>query len=540
MAAGARLLNSRQAPAATAPTTPEPDPSDVTLLLTNGGAITGTLASETPDEVILTVDGGDISFARGEIMRIHRGRVTNEGGIILPTAVTAARTWAHAHSPVLRLINGSILDAAVVRLENDLIHLRQPAQGGGSIEMAVPRQQLDYLLFKPITAERSLTIRNRLQQTFPTMQWYDEGMFSILTDSPKPTVGGYWRVLHEAAADWYFTFLPLLDGRAPQIQQHLVIFDDWEDYIEYALTDGVPGWQMVGYFNPEDESLYLFNMLGERFSEMLYASFLGAARQQVDSVVKWSTSASDKRQEIFLDGLGVEVKAKFEAADTVLRAGYRAITEQTLRHELTHGLFYNWGLQTVVTSRIAEDQEDLAAMKQKFLSSDDFEGKSQLLKELLNPTLRQPVETGASNSWVVEGLGAYMETPPGQPNDARLSDLQRAAAEGTLMPIEFLNAFRMGSFAGAATEAALQAYAHSWGLVYFLMDRHPDAFMKFLLRIAEQPDVHGEELAWLEELTGVPPRELERQFADYVRRLPTRDAPWLAQYDAFLDIFDLF
>ena len=130
-----------------------------------------------------------------------------------------------------------------------------------------------------------------IKRVFQKMRWYNEGMFTIVTDSPPTTVKDYRRTIRELATDWYLTFHPLVKTRKPMIQQYLVIFDDWGDYIEYAATDGLPGWLAVGYFNPEDEVLYTFNMVGEQFSELLAEAYLGdirEARDKVSSQIKGS------------------------------------------------------------------------------------------------------------------------------------------------------------------------------------------------------------------------------------------------------------
>jgi hypothetical protein len=53
------------------PLVPESAP-EVTLHLKNGGVVSGTLSQETPESVLLRLDGGDVEFTRAEISRIER------------------------------------------------------------------------------------------------------------------------------------------------------------------------------------------------------------------------------------------------------------------------------------------------------------------------------------------------------------------------------------------------------------------------------------------------------------------------------------
>ena len=132
----------------------------------------------------------------------------------------------------------------------------------------------------------------------------------------------------------------------------------------------------------------------------------------------------------------------------------------------------------MVLSQATQNLDEEAKKKREFLSSADMEKRRQLLMELLNTQGRQPIEIRAANSWVSEGLAAYMErTPIGAPHDLYLYLVQRARQDKQLLPAEFLNVFRMGSFPGIAPKAMYYAYAQSWCFVRFLMERYPTQFL---------------------------------------------------------------
>jgi len=56
-----------------------PMSNPVTLYLVNGGIVTGDLVSETPQEVTLRFEYGDVGFRRAEIKRLVKGK-ENTGG----------------------------------------------------------------------------------------------------------------------------------------------------------------------------------------------------------------------------------------------------------------------------------------------------------------------------------------------------------------------------------------------------------------------------------------------------------------------------
>ena len=63
----------------------------VTLYLANGGAVTGDLVKETPEEVTLRWEYGQVGFLRSEIVRMVRGKEgTGADGMTIPWEGQAA------------------------------------------------------------------------------------------------------------------------------------------------------------------------------------------------------------------------------------------------------------------------------------------------------------------------------------------------------------------------------------------------------------------------------------------------------------------
>ena len=522
-----------QSTAATAPNT-------VTLYLANGGVVTGELLHELPDELVLRWEFGEVRFPRRDIQRIVKGKQeTNDTQMTLPWEGEHRQArWPYQQGVVVKLTKGSVVDAGITSITPETLVLTQTLSGGGQIEHTIARSDVEQLLFQPIRNERSAQIEENLKTVFPSMQWYEEGLFTIVTDSPPPAVKEYRRTIRELSTDFYLTFYPLLKERHPTVQQYVVIFDDWGRFMEYALSDGVPGWAVLGYFHPEDEVLYLFNTLGERFSTLLDEAFLGSARRAVDHAVDQVKGQVDSRYAEFVEGQGTEITKKVETAHASLRQLYGQITVDTLRHEMTHALFHNWQLQTIVLSTMREEDKEKAQKKREFLQATEVEKKRQLLTELLTQerTAEQP-QLQAANSWVVEGLAAYLEpSPVGEPSREWLSTVQEAQRNQQLLPLEFLNAFRMGSFPRMADRAKLFAYGQSWALVHFLMHRHPDGFVRYLDRIAREKPAEGQDLEWLLQALGTELKPLEQEFTTYLAQFPPEDPFWLRQKQILLDL----
>lgn len=531
----------------TAPTTQAPRPpsaaAQTTIYLHNGGVITGELVRKTAQEVVLRLDYGTVGFQRAEIRRLVQGGQLpkNDGNLAMPWEGEHQRpVWPHQHPVVLRLMKGTIVDGAIMAVTPDTVVVTRTLSGGGQVEQTIQRKEIDQLLFRPLRNERSTKIEQDLKALFPDMHWYEEGMFTIVTDSTPPMVKDYRRTIRELSTEWYLTFFPLTRGRAPSVQQHVVIFEDWQRYIDYAVTDGVPGWLMVGYFQPQRSILYTFNLLGERFSALLEDVYLGQFRQARDRV---SAQIKGARQEIFIEGKLSEFLQKFETAHAMVRQTYGQLGLGILRHELTHAMFHNWQLQHVVLSKMPEQdlKEDQATVQTKrtYLHSGSEQEKRQLLEELLKQRGSTPIpDVQADNSWFVEGLAGYMEpTPVGSLNLERLTDVQEARRREQLLPLEFLHAFRLGSFPGMATQSMLHAYAQSWALCHFLMHRHPEEFLAYLDRLArERPQPDDDTLAWLLELLKMELRPLEQEFRAHLDQFAPEDPAWFKQFEEFLTL----
>lgn len=491
-------------------------------------------------------EGGQVRFRRDEVENVSRGEII-PGNIKLEFAEdekTAEGVWNYQNDIVIKLTNREILDAKVVSVAPDRVTIRHSLESGGSIEQEIERSKIDSLVFKPILNAETEAAKAKLQKLFPQMKFYDEGNFTLFTDSYLTWVKEYKGILRHLNTEFYFRFFGLVKERHPARQSFVVVFDDWVKFVEYAVADGVPGWAVLGYFKPDDKVLYMFNTLGDRFSDFISEAIVGQVEEVINQAVGEVSRGVDQRYEVFIEGQGNTIKDKFRRAHSEIAGEFRNMTNSTLRHEFTHALFHNWGLQNISISKTkGDDRKHLTEEKKKFLETKDIAKKRQILRQLLSLRAREeelPLE--AANSWFVEGLASYCETDPcGEENDNWLFVFQEMMKKGRVYPLEQLTVYRIGSFPGVYAEAMLDAYAQSWAFVTFLMHRYPEEFMNYQMKMAKETPKGNEDFQWLLEALGKQDaRTLQEEFIAYMKEYQELEDPFLEQIDKMTEIFTSF
>jgi hypothetical protein len=301
----------------------------------------------------------------------------------------------------------------------------------------------------------------------------------------------------------------------------------------------VPGWAVAGYFQPKDKVLYLFNILGERFSQILFEGMVGECGRRMDGIVEAVERCVDKRYHIFIEGQAKEIKDKYWRGYSYYKGMFRDSTVSTLRHEFAHELFNNWGLQNIIISKPKVKKDALIRKKKEFLETKDYKKKAQLVQSLM--TLRSgeaQLEVKAANSWLAEGMATYCETQiPGDNNKRWLFLYQKLAKEESVYPLESLTVYKMGSFPGVCSEAMLYLYAQSWAFVTFLMDEYPEEFMEYQDRMSEKIAQGYDDVGWLLECLGKDLRTIDREFMEYMSQFEELEDPFLVHFETLYNIF---
>ena len=509
------------------------DKEQAVVYLKNGNALSCIVLHEDDKTVTVDWQGGEIGLQKNEIARIERQQSLRENdGIVLAPRENPAEKWIYQNSPVVKLMNGQVLDAAVSEIREHVVILRRDLGEGGYAEQEIKRDQIESLEFRPVVNEASRKIEEKLREQFPKMRFHRIGMVMLITDSEGSALMELKRTLRDQEITLYFEFFGLLKKKQPKFQHFVVVFDSPLDYFEYALTDGVPAWLCPGYFSPVEKVLFMMNLGGQHVTDNIYQTVLGA-RGVVDQQAQNLKNSVGDRYDIQIQALAKDAKIKVENAVAYLGGIYGGLSTMILRHEFTHEFLHDWGLQTIIVSKMKEKDDALIQKKKDLFKADGLEKKKELLLQILNMQrdANQDVKTEASNSWFVEGLAEYAATTAiGEANEMRLYELKEARRKNELWPIEQLTVYKMGSFPGVSASSALSAYAQSWSFVGFLMKNYRKEFLSYLNRMGLEKPSGDDDLKWLLEALGKDLRTIEKEWIASIDALPDVEDPQLEKF----------
>ena len=522
------------------------DEDTVTLFLKNGGAVTGTFLRRAPNGYLLFYEGGEVLFLDIEVDRMERG-VAAEDKTALPyesEMIPGGEGWNYSNDVVTKLNNTAILDAEILKVGPSAVTLRYPSEGGGYIEQDIKRGDIECLLFKPVLNNSSDTIYLDLAKLFPEMSTYQEGDFTILTDSYITWVRACRTAIRAVHTSIYLDNYALFKNKEPSYQNYVVIFDDYLDFIEHAVADGVPGWAVLGYFDPKRRVLYSFNALGDKMSDFIFEAIVGKSTKAIE---KWEDSVKGRvgsdRYDIVIEGIAGDIKDKIWRYYSIVRGQLREMSLNTLRHEFTHELYSNWNLQNIMVSRKeAGYDKDLIEKKRKFLETDNIEEKRKLLVELMGIRQEEAMpDLMAANSWLAEGAATYYETAePGAMNKRWLYLFQQMIKKRSVFPLEHLMVYKIGSFPGVYPKAMLNAYAQSWAFVKFLNDNYRDEFIKYQDKVSGQKMEGSDDVKWLVEVLRKDLRALQTEFVSYMCTHKAIEDPFIEDFEKIYKIFNEF
>ena len=514
------------------------DADSIALYLKNGSLISGRLIREMPNEIIISWEGGDVGFSRAEIERIEYGQVVQkEEGLLFE--VEKEKGWEYKNDVVVQMTNRTIIDAKIIAVTPETITIRHMLEEGGAIEQEISRTKVENILFKSVENELSVEVEKNIKEKFPNMQFNKNGLFTIVSDSSNIWIKEYKKILQNHLTDYYLTYFSLLKDRKPMLQHFIVIFDSFNDYADYAITDGVPAWMMPGYFHSLDKTLYMSNSMGDEVSDLLYEILLAKSREVIGEVEDVIKGQINKRYHIFLEGQAGYIKAKLVQIHNIIKNRLKVMTFTILKHEFTHELFHSWGLQTVITSKTKLSPIELSKKKGKYMKTKNIENKRKLLMGLLNQNrdTGEAMEAEAANSWLVEGTATYSETDPiGSISDNWLYVFQEARKNGMIVPLEQLTVYKLGSFPGVASAPKYYAYAQSWAFTFFLMRNYQDEFMKYIEKMVDQKASGVQDITWLLEALGKDLREIENEFLEYMDQFEELESPEMKYFSLVYDV----
>jgi len=502
----------------------------IVIHLKHGGEMSGKLIKEGLDYYLVDWKGEETKVAKKKVRYVE-------------SKTQKDVSWPYKNDVAIKRTNTLVVDGKITNVTPDFVTVVY-GEGGGILEMDIDRKHIDYLMFAPVCNRESEEIESSLKTLFPKMTLYKEGNIVICTDSHITSVKSYRRTIRDTYTQIYFKFFKLLKDRKPKVQNFIVIFDDVIDFAEHGQLDGVPVFSGVsGYFSSTADVLYLYNAFGERIQRILFASLsrLHKIFKDYEEMVK---SKISEKYHMRLEGELQEYKETFWTYYHIYRHALAERTLSTLRHELAHEIFHNWGLHSIILSKVNVDKEKLAATKKALLDAEDPEEQKKVLKQLIGiyegAFDEDKPDIEATQTWFQEGVATYCEPDPiGGVNEERLFTFQEMVRNNEVLPIEFLTVFKLGSFTELQHKAILNAYGQSWAFTSFLMAKYPDEFMDFQSRMAvsREKEDNERDLEWLLEALDRDLPTLEKEFAEYMATFKKIDDPRLTQYMKIREIW---
>ncbi len=514
----------------------------VILYLKNGNAISGELIFEDDNRYQIKWQGSILDFYKDEIEKVKRHETidTEDGVIFVPKEDNVK--WEYKNDVVVKLYNGEVVDAEIYGVDDNSVHVRKYLDEGGNIELDIKRDDIDYLLFKPVKNKETEEIETSLMNLFPGMTRYKNSNITVYTDSYIVWARKYRKVLNKTQTEIYLKFFELFKTRKQSVQNFVVIFDDYEKWIEFTASDGIPGWMVWGYFSPDRKTLFLFNQLGDKVENFIRSVMKDLFENRIDASVEALKSRVDKSYHLSIEGQARGIKGKFEEYFQWHMDRLKHLTFSTLMHEFTHETFSNWGIQMIVLSKFSKASFGDIEKKRKLFETDNPEEKKRILNELITGNVTSAIsEIEAANSWLSEGLATYCETYPeiGRDNKERIYEFQQMLKEDSFLPLEQLSAYKIGSFRGVYPKAMLYAYAESWAFVKFFMEKYPNKFIKYLNEYSKLKDVtYEEDVELLEKLIGKGRRELESELMEFMGQYEEVDDPVVTLLERRKQLYD--
>ena len=516
----------------------EPAGKEIALHMKSGGVMAGKLIRQTDAEYVIDWKGRETVVYAEQVERVEDMQAAALNNTVKLSDEEITAHWPYQPRVVMRLNNNDILAADISRVSGSGITVRHSIGTSGFMEQTIDRAKLDHIICQPVNNESSTKKAAALKKTFPRMKFYQSGNCTLITDSYITWVNEYKKVIADINTGIYLNYFPLLRDKTPRAQNFIVIFDDYRQFVEHAVANGVPGWAVAGYFDPHEEVLYLYNYLGDKISELLFEAIVGESGRTIDDIAERVQSQVNDEYKIFIEGQARQIKNRFWQAYHLYKEMYRQATMDTLRHEFTHEALHNWGLQTIALSQEEKNAAELVKLKKEFLETTDRKKKAQYIKGLISFHAGQR-EMKVANSWLVEGTATNFETEdPGGRNDRWLYLFQEMSRKNAVYPLEALAGHKMGSFPGVCSDAMLELYAQSWAFVNFLTARYPEEFMKYQGRILSNHQTGKESIPLLlEDLGGKNIKTVEQEFLAYMNGFEPVEDPVMENFMRMLNIF---
>ena len=523
---------------------PKPDLRDdkpsiegITIYLKHGGVVSGKLVEKREDEYEVETKGGKYVVLNSQIARVE-SKSANEA------------LWRYKNKVVVKKTSGAILDGEIVGVDKDSITMAFN-EGGGSMEMGVERKDIDHLIFAPVCNKESEETQERLAKLFSKMAVYKEDNFTLLTDAGSAWIKHYVKELNDQYTEIYLRFFGLFKNRKQEGQNFVILFDDPEDYFKYTFASFGPVYAL-GYFNPDDRTLFIYNGWGARI-EKIYRDYMEGLCKGLEEYAKGEKGRlNEGGWDMVVDGYTKDQEDVFWKWYDLHKRIAIDETFEVMRHEFTHEVFHNWGLQGIVVARPNIDKDKMAEKEKEImaaLESKDQEKIEGVFKDLykMKKGYYEDLEISASNSWLAEGIACYSMTDPlGTINERFLAGYQEMSDKDRINPLEFITNFKRGSFSGLNYQSMLDGYAESWAFTKFLMDRYPAQFIDYQNKMADRlvqkriAQASEDDFNLLLKCLNKDLPVLEKEFKEYMTHFAKTDDPEVKRVLEYENVYEEF
>lgn len=313
--------------------------------------------------------------------------------------------------------------------------------------------------------------RQMLQELGSAFSAEQSAHFSIVSDAAPDRVLPLRRLAESTFADVEsFAKRMKLPTKPAEKKMIVLFFDAWESYEKYAERTGFRASEWVpGFFDQHTGRCIMFN----------YANSSLMRKKRADIESARERLGREAGQELDTDkAMDARLRDRMRAiADMAQRLDEieMQINQTVFRHELAHQVLFHIGLQRHEMKR---------------------------------------------RRWLQEGLATQFETP-GALNEHRLADflLIRWGAEEMSLRRLVTDAELLSS---ASAESA-EVYAAAWGLVYYLIEKHPTDFSWYMATLAspndEELEAGMDDVAIFERAFGPIDDAFEKRWRAYIQRL---------------------
>ena len=310
-------------------------------------------------------------------------------------------------------------------------------------------------------------------------------------DAVRPLIG---RLEGSYKAIKRFCVANALDTRPLAKRLEVILFNDYDDFVDYSKRMEVPAGSIAGFYHHENNVAAFCNTLSSPDLRRL-SGLIDLVRGRIDELR--AEPAGNSTDDAFRHELETHLTSLTTQRDVYVKRLNRTV----IQHEAAHQILFNMGVHV----------------------------------------------SGADNPpWLIEGLACQFEVPqpgPGgelrQVNEMRLFDVREALgvepddrtisdaafdlarAEGRFLPL--LDLIGEEDVFDYRNETVSGRYGQAWALVFYLHRENPQAFASYLQHLANRSAGVGVERdARIDEFRihfGDPDSRFERKWIDFLLRL---------------------